>query len=144
MLIDSQGKDLEVRMRVLVVDDSRTMRRMIIKQLAELSITDVVEAGDGKEALTELSKLYKAKEKIDLILTDWNMPAMTGLDFVKAIRKHAFMEKVPIVMITTNNTKADVLAAVDAGINNYITKPFTPETLRDKIVETLKKFHGLR
>ena len=131
-------------MKVLVIDDSRTMRRMIIKQLAELGVKETVEAGDGKEALMQLTKLYKQQQKVDLILTDWNMPSMTGLDFVKAVRQHDFMQKVPIVMITTNNTKQDVLAAVGAGINNYITKPFTPEILREKIVDTLKKFHGLK
>ncbi len=130
-------------MKVLVVDDSRTMRRMIIKHLTQLGIDEVVEAGDGKQALSELLKVYKGKEKIDLILTDWNMPTMTGLDFVKAVRQRTVLDKVPIIMITTNNTKADVVAAVGVGINNYITKPFTPDTLREKIVDTLKKFHGI-
>ncbi|MCZ6680354.1 MAG: response regulator [Candidatus Poribacteria bacterium] len=130
-------------MKVLVVDDSRTMRRMIIKHLTQLGIDEVVEAGDGEQALLELVKVYKVKEKIDLILTDWNMPTMTGLDFVKAVRQRTVLDKVPIIMITTNNTKADVVAAVGVGINNYITKPFTPDTLREKIVDTLKKFHGI-
>lgn len=112
-------------MKVLVVDDSRTMRRMILKHLTQLGINEAVEAGDGEEALAQLVESYKAKEKIDLILTDWNMPTMTGLDFVKAVRQRDFLAKVPIIMITTNNTKADVVAAVGAGINNYITKPFT-------------------
>ena len=130
-------------MRVLVVDDSKTMRRMIIKHLKQLGIPGIVEAADGREAIQEIVRLRKARSKLDLILTDWSMPTMTGLEFVKAVRQRTVLDKVPIIMITTNNTKADVVAAVGVGINNYITKPFTPDTLREKIVDTLKKFHGI-
>ena len=129
-------------MRVLVVDDSKTMRRMIIKHLKQLGIPGIVEAADGREAIQEIVRLRKARSKLDLILTDWNMPTMTGLEFVKAVRQNGAL-KVPIIMITTNNTKQDVLAAIEAGIEGYITKPFTAETLRGKIIETLKKYHGL-
>ncbi len=98
--------------------------------------------GDGREAIQEIVRLRKARSKLDLILTDWNMPTMTGLEFVKAVRQNGAL-KVPIIMITTNNTKQDVMAAIEAGIEGYITKPFTAETLRGKIIETLKKYHGV-
>ena len=130
-------------MKVLVIDDSRTMRKMIIKQLNQLGINDTAEAGDGHEALAELIKLHKMNMKADLILTDWNMPTMSGLEFAQTIRQRDFLKNVPIIMITTNNTKNDVVAAIGAGVNNYITKPFEAATLKEKIIQTLKQVHGI-
>lgn len=117
-------------MKVLVVDDSVIMRRIISNNLKMAGFTQIVEAGNGAEGLENL-------EGIDLILTDWNMPVMDGLTFVKEVRKNG--SKTPIVMITTEGTKTEVMEALKSGVNNYIVKPFTPETFVEKIKSTITK-----
>ncbi len=117
-------------MKVLVVDDSVIMRRIISNNLKMAGFTEIVEAGNGAEGLENL-------EGIDLILTDWNMPVMDGLTFVKEVRKNG--SKTPIVMITTEGTKTEVMEALKSGVNNYIVKPFTPETFVEKIKSTITK-----
>jgi two-component system chemotaxis response regulator CheY len=117
-------------MKVLVVDDSVIMRRIISNNLKMAGFTQIVEAGNGAEGLQNL-------EGIDLILTDWNMPVMDGLTFVKEVRKNG--SKTPIVMITTEGTKTEVMEALKSGVNNYIVKPFTPETFVEKIKSTITK-----
>lgn len=110
-------------MRVLLVDDSSTMRTIQKRCLKQLSIEDVVEAGDGAEALERFGE-----GGIDLIMSDWNMPVMNGLDFLKAVReKNA---EIPFIMITTESENANVAAAVQAGVSDYLTKPFSPDDLR--------------
>jgi two-component system chemotaxis response regulator CheY len=113
-------------MRILVVDDSSTMRRIIIKVLSGLGFTDVVEAADGAKAV-------KAAEdtQISLMLMDWNMPELAGIDAVRQIRAKG--NKTPIVMVTTEAEKRRVVEAIQAGINDYLVKPFTPEQLQEKI-----------
>ncbi|UCC79232.1 MAG: response regulator [Candidatus Zixiibacteriota bacterium] len=119
-------------MRVLVVDDSVIMRRIISNNLKTAGFTDIVEANNGAEAMENLSG-------VELILTDWNMPVMDGLSFVKEVRKNGEYSKIPIVMITTEGAKTEVMEALKSGVNNYIVKPFTPETLVEKINSTLAK-----
>jgi two-component system, chemotaxis family, chemotaxis protein CheY len=111
---------------VLVVDDSRVMRRIIIRALNDIGITDVAEANDGEEALVEFSK-----QPIMLVLTDWNMPNKNGLELIQGIR--ATGSQVPIVMITTESEKARVFSAIQAGVTDYLIKPFDAETLRGKV-----------
>lgn len=120
-------------MTFLVVDDSPTMRRIVCNALREIGYTDVVEASDGNDALEKLEQ-----ESIDFVITDWNMPNMNGLELTKAIRSHARFENLPILMVTTRGMKEDVIAAMQARVNNYIVKPFTPEVLREKINLILK------
>jgi two-component system chemotaxis response regulator CheY len=115
-------------MRCLVVDDSPTMRRILVNALKTIGIGDLVEAGDGKEALAALGA-----GGIDLVITDWNMPVMGGLDFVKSVRGAPATAALPILMVTTRSAKEDILQAVEAGVNSYVLKPFTPPVLRDKI-----------
>ncbi|MCD6506368.1 response regulator [Candidatus Poribacteria bacterium] len=122
-------------MKVLVVDDSLTMRRIIRNLLLKIGYEEVVEAQDGMEALEVLAH----DGNIGLILTDWNMPRMTGIDFVKSVRKDKRFSGIPIIMITTNTSKMEIIQAIAAGVNNYIAKPFTPEIIREKIEQTLKK-----
>ena len=112
-------------MKFLVVDDSATMRRIVINSLQRIGFTDVVEAEDGQEAL----KRFDAS--IGFVITDWNMPNMTGIDFARALRSQG--ASVPILMVTTRSVKEDNVAAVEAGVNNYIVKPFTPQVLKEKI-----------
>jgi len=111
---------------VLVADDSGTMRKIIIRSLNAVGITSVVEAADGAQAVA----LFKPGA-FDLVLTDWNMPGKTGLEVIKEIR--AQDAKVPVIMITTEAEKQRVLAAIQAGVSDYLVKPFTPETLREKL-----------
>jgi len=116
-------------MKFLVVDDSSTMRRIIKNSLQRIGFNDVVEAENGKQALELING-------IDIILTDWNMPEMDGLELVKKVRAQNI--SVPILMITTNAAKDDIIEALKNGVNNYIVKPFTPETLKEKVEALLK------
>ena len=118
-------------MKVLVADDSSTMRKIILRSLQAVGIPEAVEAGDGAEAFTTFQG-----QSFDIVLTDWNMPVKTGLDLIKDIRGTG--STVPIIMITTEAEKGRVLEAIQAGVSDYLIKPFTAETLRDK----LSKFTG--
>lgn len=120
-------------MKFLVVDDSTTMRRIICNALREIGYSDVVEAGDGQEALDKL-KLGP----VDFVLTDWNMPNMNGLALLRSIRTHPEYQGLPVVLITTRGMQEDVVAAMFAQASNYIVKPFTPHTLQSKIDSVLK------
>lgn len=114
-------------MKFLVVDDSVTMRRIIINALQRIGYTDTLEAADGLEALA------KFDESVKFIITDWNMPNMSGLDFARAVRATPIGQAVPILLVTTRGAREDIIAAVEAGVNNYILKPFTPSVLKEKI-----------
>lgn len=119
-------------MKILLVDDSRTMRNIQRNVLADLGYTDIIEAADGRDALS------KAKATPpDLILLDWNMPNMDGMSFLKAYRPTS--PKTPIIMVTTEAEKTRILEAIKAGVNNYVVKPFAPETLSQRIGETLAR-----
>ena len=118
-------------MKCLVVDDSATMRRIVVNALKSIGYDNVVEAGDGSDAL------QKCDGSIELIITDWNMPVMGGLDFVKALRANPAHAKTPILMVTTRSVKEDILQAVEAGVSSYILKPFTPQVLKEKIDQIL-------
>ncbi|RJP30899.1 MAG: response regulator [Candidatus Omnitrophota bacterium] len=119
-------------MRALIVDDSDTMRRILRSTLLQVGFTEFGEAGDGLEAVVEAGK-----KKYDLILMDWNMPNMSGLDSVKKIRAQG--KTMPIIMVTTESEKSRVLEALKAGANNYIIKPFKPDSVIVKVQETIAK-----
>lgn len=114
-------------MKFLVVDDSATMRRIVINSLQRIGFETTVEAGDGREALD------KFDASIGMIITDWNMPNLSGVDFVRALRMRPDGKSVPILMVTTRSVREDIVAAIEAGVNNYIVKPFTPQVLKEKI-----------
>ena len=120
-------------MRLLVVDDSSTMRRIIKNTLEKLGHPDVIEAEHGVEAWDKLS----ADDTIKVVITDWNMPEMNGLDLVKKIRAEQKYVDMPIIMVTTEGGKAEVITALKAGVNNYIVKPFTPQVLKEKLEDVL-------
>ncbi len=120
-------------MKFLVVDDSQTMRRIVNNALKAIGYDDIVEAEDGKDAIT---KLYV--EKFDFVITDWNMPNMSGLEFTKAVRGDEQFINLPILMVTTRGMKEDVMEALQARVNNYVVKPFTPQVLKEKIDQILK------
>ena len=117
-------------MRILTVDDSSTMRRIIKNTLSRIGYEDVVEASDGVDALRKM-------DGVELVLTDWNMPEMDGLTYVKALRSDSRFDKIPIIMVTTEAAKKEILEAIKAGVSDYIVKPFTPEVLREKINKVL-------
>src|SRR5882724_6925190 len=106
-------------MKCLVVDDSATMRRIVINALKSIGITELAEAGDGSDAL------QKCDASIELIITDWNMPVMGGLDLVRAVRANPATAKTPVLMVTTRSVQEDILLAIEAGVSGYILKPFT-------------------
>ncbi|OGU34038.1 MAG: two-component system response regulator [Ignavibacteria bacterium GWB2_35_6b] len=116
-------------MKFLVVDDSVTMRRIVNNSLKTLGYTNVVEAGDGKDALSKLA----ADSSINFVITDWNMPVMSGLELSQAIRGDAKMANMPILMVTTRGVKEDIVQALQAKVNNYVVKPFTPQVLKEKL-----------
>lgn len=113
-------------MKVLVADDSGVMRKIIIRSLNSVGVTDTVEAANGQEAID-----FFGTDSFDLVLTDWNMPEKTGLDVVQELR--AAGSDVPIIMITTEAQKGQVIAAIQAGVTDYLTKPFEAEDLRAKL-----------
>lgn len=114
-------------MKFLVVDDSATMRRIVINSLQRIGFSDTVEAGDGQEALAKFDSSVK------FVITDWNMPNMSGTEFTKVLRSRPDGAKVPVLMVTARSVKEDILTAMEAGVNNYIVKPFTPAVLKEKI-----------
>lgn len=123
-------------MKFLVVDDSATMRRIVVNSLHRIGYDDCVEAGDGVEALEAFDP------SVEFVITDWNMPNMGGLDFVKALRARGDAKTVPILMVTTRSVREDIVLAAQAGVNNYVVKPFTPAILKEKIDAVFSAIKG--
>lgn len=123
-------------MKILIVDDSSTMRRIIGNVVMQLGFQkeDFDEAEDGVKAWKLLGE-----SQYDIILTDWNMPNMNGLDLVKKVRAEGNHQQTPIIMITTEGGKGEVITALKAGVNNYIVKPFNADILKEKLDGVLKK-----
>ncbi len=116
--------------KVLIIDDSAVMRKIIQRNIQQsgLLVDEFVEAGDGREGLEKATST-----NVDLILCDWNMPNMTGIDFVKALRGSGQKSAIPIVMVTTEGSESKIEEAKNSGANGYLTKPFTPEQLKAKL-----------
>lgn len=125
---------LDLKMKILVVDDFSTMRRIVKNILKQIGFSDIDEAEDGNNALLKLKQ-----EKFDMVVSDWNMPNMTGLDLLKAIRADSAINSMPVLMVTAEAKKENVLEAIQAGVNNYVVKPFTADTLKDKIEKIFDK-----
>ena len=119
---------IDTSINVLVVDDFATMRRIVKGVLKQLGFKSVIEAEDGANALEELKK-----EKIGLIVSDWNMPNMSGLDLLKAVKSDDTLKGIPFIMVTAEGQKKNVIEAVKCGVSNYIIKPFTPEAFSEKL-----------
>jgi two-component system, chemotaxis family, chemotaxis protein CheY len=127
---------VDKNMRILVVDDFQTMRRIIVNLLRQLGFTNMVEADDGATAWERL----QGGEQVDLIISDWNMPKMTGIDFLKNVRTHEKLKALPFIMVTAEGKRENVIAAVQAGVSNYIVKPFNAATLKEKLVKVVGDF----
>ncbi len=119
---------LDLKMKVLVVDDFSTMRRIVKNILKQIGYSDIEEAEDGNSALARLRQ-----GGFGLVVSDWNMPNMTGLDLLKAIRADNALNNMPVLMVTAEAKKENVMDAIKAGVNNYVVKPFTADVLKEKI-----------
>lgn len=117
-------------MKILVVDDFSTMRRIIRNLLIELGFSGALieEADDGENGLALLRR-----QRFDLVVTDWNMPNMSGIELLRAIRAEATLKTMPILMVTAENNREQIIAAAQAGVNGYIVKPFSASTLKEKL-----------
>jgi len=119
-------------MKILIVDDAKTMRKIISNVLKQLGFSpeDLIEAENGEEAL---KKLEEYENDIGIIFLDWNMPKMNGFEFLQKVRSQEKYNHIKIVMVTTETAKKNVIAALKAGANNYIAKPFSPQVLKQKL-----------
>lgn len=117
-------------MKILLIDDSATMRKIQRNVLSQMGYEDIVEAEDGEHAIHQM-KVHDFA--IDLILCDWNMPKMNGIEFVRKIRSVENLQKIPIIMVTTEAEQTKVVEALQSGAKGYVVKPFTPDILKDKI-----------
>ena len=124
---------IDPNMDILVVDDASTMRRIVRGLLRELSLKNIREAENGSDALEELRR-----KKADLVISDWNMPQMTGIELLRAIRSDNGLKDVPVLMVTAEAKKENIMEAVQAGVSNYIVKPFSAETLQEKLNKIFK------
>ena len=119
---------IDYNMKVMIVDDFATMRRIVKNILTQLGFKNFIEADDGSTAWEILQK-----EKVDFIVSDWNMPKMTGIELLKKVRADERFKDLPFLMVTAEAQKENIVEAVKARVSNYIVKPFTPETLGEKI-----------
>jgi two-component system chemotaxis response regulator CheY len=119
---------VDKNMKILIVDDYSTMRRIVKNLLADLGFTNTAEADDGRSALPMLQS-----GDFDFLITDWNMPGMTGIDLLKAVRSDPRLAKLPGLMVTAEAQRDQIIEAAQAGVNGYIIKPFTAVTLKEKI-----------
>jgi two-component system chemotaxis response regulator CheY len=123
----------DLNMKVLVVDDMVTMRRIVKNILKQLGFANVDEAENGQEALQKLRA-----DRFGFVVSDWNMPVMTGIDLLRAIRGDEKLKAIPVLMVTAEAQQANLIEAVQAGVSNYIVKPFTAETMQEKIGKIFK------
>ncbi|RMG56736.1 MAG: chemotaxis protein CheY [Gammaproteobacteria bacterium] len=128
---------MDKNMKILVVDDFSTMRRIIKNLLRDLGFTNITEADDGKTALPMLQN-----GDFDFLITDWNMPGMTGIDLLRAVRADERLAKLPVLMVTAEAKKDQIVEAAQAGVNGYVVKPFTAETLKEKIEKIFERLGG--
>lgn len=128
---------LKKDIKILVVDDFSTMRRIIKNLLRDLGFNNVVEADDGKTALPILQQ-----GGIQFLVTDWNMPGMTGIDLVKLVRADPNLKSIPILMVTAEAKREQIIAAAQAGVNGYVVKPFTAAVLKEKLEKIFQRIDG--
>jgi len=124
----------DLNMKILVVDDMSTMRRIIKNILKQLGFSNMEEAENGQEALQKLRT-----EPFGFVVTDWNMPVMPGIDMLRAIRADEKLKHIPVLMVTAEAQKENLIEAIQAGVNNYVVKPFTAETMQEKINKIFNK-----
>jgi two-component system chemotaxis response regulator CheY len=128
---------LNKNMKILVVDDFSTMRRIIRNLLRELGFNNIFEADDGQSALPKLQS-----GGIDLLITDWNMPGMTGIDLLRFVRADPNLAQLPVLMVTAEAKRDQIVEAAQAGVNGYVIKPFTAATLQEKIEKIFERLEA--
>lgn len=128
---------LDRNMKILVVDDFSTMRRIVKNLLRDLGFTNTFEADNGKTALPMLQS-----GDFDFLVTDWNMPGMTGIDLLKAVRADPKLAKLPVLMVTAEAKREQIILAAQTGVNGYVIKPFTAITLKEKIDKVFERIEG--
>jgi two-component system chemotaxis response regulator CheY len=124
-------------MKILVVDDFSTMRRIIRNLLRELGFNNILEADDGQSALPKLQS-----GGIDFLITDWNMPGMTGIDLLRTVRADPNLAQLPVLMVTAEAKRDQIVEAAQAGVNGYVIKPFTAATLQEKIEKIFERLEA--
>jgi two-component system chemotaxis response regulator CheY len=127
-ILEFQQVTANKNMRILIVDDFSTMRRIIKNLLGELGYTNTAEADDGSTALVAL-----AQGQFDFVITDWNMPGTTGIELLRAIRANERFKGLPVLMVTAEAKREQIIEAAQAGVNGYVIKPFTAQTLEEKL-----------
>lgn len=125
--------------KFLIVDDFATMRKIIKKVLIELGYTNVEEAEDGKPALDALEKAYGDGKPFQLVISDWNMPGMTGIDLLKACKADAKFKAIPFMLVTAESEQKNIVEAAKAGVSDYVVKPFNAATLKGKLEKVWSK-----
>lgn len=128
---------MDKNIKILIVDDFSTMRRIVKNLLNDLGFFNTSEADDGTTALEELRKA-----KYDLIITDWNMPGMAGIDLLKQVRADAALNKIPVLMVTAEAKREQIIEAAQAGVNGYVIKPFTAGTLAEKLGKIFERLEA--
>jgi len=128
---------LDKNMKILIVDDFSTMRRIIKNLLRDLGFNNTEEADDGNTGLPKLQS-----GNFDFLVTDWNMPGMTGIDLLKAVRADDKLKTLPVLMVTAEAKKEQIVMAAQEGVNGYIVKPFTAQTLKEKIDKIFDRIEG--
>lgn len=128
---------MDKNMKILIVDDFSTMRRIIKNLLRDLGFTNTIEADDGQSALP----ILKAGN-IDFLITDWNMPGMSGIDLLKVVREDETIKQIPVLMVTAEAKREQIIAAAQAGVNGYVVKPFTATILKEKIDKIFERIEG--
>jgi two-component system chemotaxis response regulator CheY len=127
----------DLKMKILVVDDFSTMRRIVKNLLRQLGYENIEEAEDGAQAYSKLKS-----GGFGFVISDWNMPNMDGLDLLKKVRNDPELKDLPILMVTAEAEKEKVITAIQAGVNNYVVKPFTGETLKEKMDKIFEKLQA--
>ena len=130
---------LDKNMKILIVDDFSTMRRIIKNLLRDLGFTNTVEADDGTTALPILQA-----GSIDFLVTDWNMPGMTGIELLRAVRADDKLKTIPVLMVTAEAKRDQIIAAAQAGVNGYVVKPFTAVALKEKIEKIFERIDAAK
>lgn len=130
---------LDKNMKILIVDDFSTMRRIIKNLLRDLGFTNTSEADDGTTALPMLQNNH-----FDFVVTDWNMPGMTGIDLLKAIRADQRLAGLPVLMVTAEAKREQIIEAAQAGVNGYVVKPFTAQVLKEKIDKIFERIDATK
>lgn len=130
---------LKADMKIIVVDDMATMRKIIKNMLSQIGFTNIQEADDGATAWPLINQAKENGEPFEFILSDWNMPQLSGLELLKKIRSTPGLEKTPFLMITAESEQGNVVVAVKAGVSNFIVKPFSAQVLKEKIDKIFNK-----